>query len=78
MMSESKEKGTSELKVDARNALFAQSCGAVDERECRMMKHLILAETRRSNAPAWVAEELDKMLNCQACRGSHPFLDQRK
>jgi len=77
-MSESKEKGTSGLKVDARSTLFTLSCGAVDERECSMMKHLILAETRRSNAPAWVAEELDKILNCPSCRGSHPFLDQRQ
>jgi hypothetical protein len=69
MMSESTEKRTSKLKVDARGALFAQPCGAVDERECSIMKHLILAETRKSNAPAWVAKELDKMLNCPACRG---------
>jgi hypothetical protein len=77
MMSESTEKGTSKVKVAVRSTFLAQSCGAVDERECSMIKYLILAETRRSNAPAWVAEELDKMLNCLACRGSHLFLDQR-
>ena len=78
MMSESTEKGTSKVKVAASSIFLAQSCGAVDERECSVIKHLILAETRRSNAPAWVAEELDKMLNCPACRGSHLFLDQRQ
>jgi hypothetical protein len=31
------------------------------------MKHLILAEIRKSNAPAWVAEELEKKLDCQGC-----------
>jgi len=54
MMSESTEKGTSKVKVGERSTFLAQSCGAVDERECSMIKHLILAETRRSNAPAWV------------------------
>jgi len=38
MMIDSGEKGTSELKVDARATFFAQSCGAVDERKCNMMK----------------------------------------
>ncbi|MHB8119976.1 MAG: hypothetical protein ACYDHX_14850 [Methanothrix sp.] len=71
-MIESREKRTSKLKVDARSTSVTPSCGAVDERDCSMMKHLILAETRRSNAPAWVTEELDKMLNCPACSSSMP------
>jgi hypothetical protein len=33
-----------------------------------MMKHIILAEIRKSNAPTWVAEELDKKLNCHDCK----------
>ena len=70
MMIESREKGTSKLNADERSTFFTKPCGAVDERECSMMKHLVLAEMRRSNAPAWVAEELDKMLNCKACRNS--------
>jgi hypothetical protein len=28
---------------------------------------LILAEIRQSNAPAWVAEELEKKLDCRGC-----------
>ncbi|HOT07180.1 MAG: hypothetical protein A4E45_00313 [Methanosaeta sp. PtaB.Bin039] len=42
-------------------------CGAVDEREARMLMHQIMAEIRRSNAPAWVAEELEKKLDCHVC-----------
>jgi len=52
---------------DVREELTA-SCGAVDLRDCSMMKHIILAEIRRSNAPAWVAEEVDKKLRCHSCR----------
>jgi len=44
------------------------SCGAMDRRECTMMKHILLAEIRRSNAPDWVAEEVEKKLNCHSCR----------
>jgi len=55
-------------KIDAIKSRFAPLCGAVDRRECTMMKHIILAEIRRSNAPAWVAEELDKKLNCHGCK----------
>ncbi len=33
-----------------------------------MMKHILLAEIRRSNAPDWVAEEVEKKLNCHSCR----------
>lgn len=43
------------------------TCGAQDERDCSIMKHLILAEIRKSNAPAWVVEELEKKLNCRGC-----------
>jgi hypothetical protein len=43
------------------------TCGAQDERDCSILKHLILAEVRKSNAPAWVAEELEKKLNCRGC-----------
>jgi len=39
---------------------FTASCGAMDRRECTMMKHILLAEIRRSNAPDWVAEEVEK------------------
>ena len=61
------EERSSKLKVNARSTYVTQSCGAVDGRECSMMKHQILAEMRKSDAPSWVAEELDKMLNCLAC-----------
>lgn len=47
--------------------LFEHACGAQDERDCNIMKHLILAEIRKSNAPAWVAEELEKKLDCLGC-----------
>lgn len=43
------------------------ACGAVDEREARMLMHQIMAEIRKSDAPAWVAEELEKKLDCQEC-----------
>jgi hypothetical protein len=43
------------------------TCDAQDERDCSIMKHLILAEIRQSNAPAWVAEELEKKLDCRGC-----------
>jgi hypothetical protein len=61
------EERSSKLKVNARSTSVTRSCGAVDGRECSMMKHQILAEMRKSDAPSWVAEELDKMLNCLAC-----------
>ena len=47
--------------------LFEHTCGAQDERDCSILKHLILAEVRKSNAPAWVAEELEKKLDCRGC-----------
>lgn len=55
------------LKIDGCNGEQAASCGAVDLRDCSMMKHIILAEIRRSNAPAWVAEEVDRKLKCHSC-----------
>jgi hypothetical protein len=53
--------------IDLMGIFFEHTCGAQDERDCSIMKHLILAEIRKSNAPAWVAEELEKKLNCQGC-----------
>ena len=68
MMRESEENEMRIQKFDSRHNRFAPSCGAVDRRECTMMKHIIMAEIRRSNAPAWVADELDKKLNCHDCK----------
>ncbi|MFZ2471837.1 MAG: hypothetical protein WAW52_07850 [Methanothrix sp.] len=53
--------------IDLRDIFFEHTCDAEDERDCSIMKHLILAEIRRSNAPAWVAEELEKKLDCKGC-----------
>jgi hypothetical protein len=53
--------------IDLMGILFEHTCGAQDERDCSIMKHLILAEIHKSNAPAWVAEELEKKLNCRGC-----------
>jgi hypothetical protein len=55
-------------RINAKKIRITPSCGAVDRRECTMMKHIILAEIRKSNAPTWVAEELDKKLNCHDCK----------
>jgi hypothetical protein len=55
-------------KIDDGMEELTASCGAVDLRDCSMMKHILLAEIRRSNAPAWVAEEVDKKLRCHCCR----------
>ena len=52
---------------DLLGIFYEHTCGAQDERDCSIMKHLILAEIRKSNAPAWVAEELEKKLNCRGC-----------
>lgn len=68
MMRETKENEMKIKDYDSRYNRFTPSCGAVDRRECTMMKHIIMAEIRRSNAPAWVAEELDKKLNCHDCK----------
>ena len=40
--------------------LDVHTCGAADDREANVLLHLILAEIRKSNAPSWVAEELEK------------------
>jgi hypothetical protein len=72
MKAESEENEMSVLKIDVRCTGLTPSCGAVDRRECTMMKHIILAEIRRSNAPAWVAEEVDKKLNCHDCESLLP------
>jgi hypothetical protein len=58
------------LKAVPGRSKFSASCGAVDRRDCTMMKHIILAEIRRSNAPAWVAEEVERKLNCSSCRAA--------
>lgn len=55
-------------KVGPGRSELTASCGAMDRRECTMMKHILLAEIRRSNAPDWVAEEVEKKLNCHSCR----------
>ena len=68
MMRETEENEMRIREYDPRYNRFAPSCGAVDRRECTMMKHIIMAEIRRSNAPAWVADELDKKLNCHDCK----------
>lgn len=46
---------------------WEHTCGVVDEREATMLRHLIMAEIRKSNAPDWVAEELEKKMDCQSC-----------
>ncbi|HPT19576.1 MAG TPA: hypothetical protein PLJ25_05895 [Methanothrix sp.] len=53
--------------VDLTGIFCEHSCGAVDARECNAMKHLIIAEIRKSNAPSWVAQELEKKLSCRGC-----------
>jgi hypothetical protein len=55
------------LKPGATEISYEHSCGVIDEREARAMIHLILAEVRRSNAPDWVALELEKKLECHEC-----------
>jgi hypothetical protein len=32
-----------------------------------MMKHIIMAELRKSNVPLWVSEELEKKFECLGC-----------
>ncbi len=56
-----------EPNIDLMGIFYEHTCGAQDERDRSIMKHLILAEIRKSNAPAWVAEELEKKLNCRGC-----------
>jgi len=43
------------------------SCGVVDDREASLLMHQILAEIRKSSAPIWVAEELERRLDCRRC-----------
>jgi hypothetical protein len=66
-MGEFIEEKAGRSSIDLTGAFFEHTCGAQDERECSIMKHLILAEIRKSNAPAWVGEELEKKLNCRGC-----------
>jgi len=61
------KKGTEPQSVDLLSILCEHTCDAEDDRDCSIMKHLILAEIRRSNAPAWVALELEKKLECRRC-----------
>jgi len=66
-MGEFIEEESKKPSIDLMGILFEHTCGAQDERDCNAMKHLILAEIRQSNAPTWVAEELEKKLNCRGC-----------
>ncbi|MDD1760152.1 MAG: hypothetical protein LUQ44_06045 [Methanothrix sp.] len=66
-MGEFIEEEAGRSSIDLMGAFFEHTCGAQDERECSIMKHLILAEIRKSNAPAWVGEELEKKLDCRGC-----------
>ena len=66
-MGEFIEEEAEKPSIDLMGIIYEHTCGAQDERDCSIMKHLILAEIRRSNAPAWVAEELEKKLNCRGC-----------
>jgi hypothetical protein len=65
-MCELAEKGTDDRKID-QIVFLEHTCGAQDERECTLLKHIIMAEIRKSNAPAWVSEELEKKLDCRGC-----------
>ncbi len=56
--------------VGLMDIFYEHSCGAIDSRDCNAMKHLILAEIRRSNAPSWVAQELEEKLSCWGCWSS--------
>jgi hypothetical protein len=66
-MGEFIEEEAEKPSIDLMGIIYEHTCGAQDEQDCSIMKHLILAEIRRSNAPAWVAEELEKKLNCRGC-----------
>jgi hypothetical protein len=67
IMTEFVKKSTEPQSVDLMSILYKHTCDAEDDRDCSIMKHLILAEIRRSNAPAWVALELEKKLECRGC-----------
>jgi hypothetical protein len=66
-MAELIEKGSGKQNIDLMEIFYEHTCDAEDDRDCSIMKHLILAEIRRSNAPAWVAQELEKKLECFGC-----------
>lgn len=66
-MCEFKGKGMDDSKIDQRSIFLEHTCGAEDERDCTMMKHIIMAEIRKSNIPHWVSEELEKKLDCRGC-----------
>jgi hypothetical protein len=66
-MAELIEKGSRKQSIDLMEIFYEHTCDAEDDRDCSIMKHLILAEIRRSNAPAWVAQELEKKLECLGC-----------
>ncbi|MGB4086494.1 hypothetical protein [Methanothrix sp.] len=51
----------------AQRVYFEHTCGAEDQRDCIMMKHIIMAELRKSNVPLWVSEELEKKFECLGC-----------
>ncbi len=68
-MCEFAEKGINDPKID-QIIFFEHTCGAQDERECTLMKHIIMAEIRKSNVPSWVSEELEKKLDCRGCRSA--------
>ena len=50
------------------------TCGAIDEREAGMLMHIIMAEIRKSDAPVWVNEELQKKFECNRCWDSRKKL----
>jgi hypothetical protein len=66
-MDKSTEEESEKPSIDLMGFFYEHTCDAEDERDCSIMKHLILAEIRQSNAPAWVAEELEKKLECRGC-----------
>ena len=65
-MSESMERRL-EFRSGIKEIFYEYTCGVVDECEAKMLMHQILAEIRKSNAPAWVGEELEKKLDCRGC-----------
>lgn len=67
IMSNSIERQPDQQSIDLMGFFSEHTCDAEDDRDCSIMKHLILAEIRRSNAPAWVAQELEKKLECRGC-----------
>ena len=69
-MSERTEK-EEELHFVKKGIHNEHTCGAVDEREARMLMHIIMAEIRKSDAPVWVNEELQKKFECNRCWDSH-------